>query len=111
MKSVQGMTQVTDGPLGIGTRIRFGARGKERDTSVTAFDPGKRIALTSTQGGVTATYEYSVAPAGDGSEVTLHAVCKATGLWKLIHPLIVFAMKKTDGSQLADLKAAIEQGA
>lgn len=36
MKSVQGMTQVTDGPLELGTHIRFGARGKERETRVTA---------------------------------------------------------------------------
>ena len=40
--------------------ISFKARGKERETRVTAFDRGKRIALTSTQAGVTATYTYAV---------------------------------------------------
>ena len=56
---------------------------------------------------MTATYEYTVAPAGDGTEITLKAVCKAEGLWKLLHPMIVVAMRKSDSSQLANLKAAM----
>ena len=74
---------------------------------MTALDPGKPIALTSTQGSVTATYIYSLAPDGDGTEVMLKAVCKATGFWKLRHPVIVLAMKKSDSPQLANLKLAM----
>ena len=79
MTSIEGMTQTTRGPIEIGTHFRFKARGKEHDTRVTALDQGKQIALTSTQGGVTATYTYSVEPVGDGTEITLQAVCKSTG--------------------------------
>lgn len=93
----------------VGTRLAFRARGKERESRVTALDAGKRIALTSTQGGVTATYTYGLAPAGDGTEVTLEAVCDATGAWKLLHPIIVLAMRKSDSSQLANLKTAMER--
>ncbi|MEE8272238.1 MAG: SRPBCC family protein [Alphaproteobacteria bacterium] len=107
MTGIADFTQVTQGPLEIGTRFRFMARGKQRETRVTALDPGKRIALTSTQGGVTATYTYSATPAGDGTEVTLKAVCNATGFCTLIHPVIVLAMKKSDSSQLANLKLAM----
>ncbi len=46
------MTQTPQGPLEIGSTFRFKARGKEHETRVTAFEPGKRIAVTSTQGGV-----------------------------------------------------------
>ena len=106
MTGIGPMTQTTPGALEVGTRFRFEARGKERETRVTALDPGKRIALTSTQGGVTATYTYVVEPAGNGTEVTLDAVCEAAGVWKLIHPIIVIAMKRSDSSQLANLKAA-----
>ncbi len=52
MRGIEGMTQTTQGPLKIGTTFRFKARGKEHETRVTAFEPGKRIAVTSTQGGV-----------------------------------------------------------
>jgi len=107
MAGIGAFTQITQNPLEIGTRFGFQARGKQRETRVTDFDSGKRIALTSTQGGVTATYTYSVAPAGGGTEMTLNAVCDATGLWKLIHPVIVFAMKKSDATQLANLKRAM----
>ena len=111
MAGIGAFTQITENPLEIGTRFGFQARGKQRETRVTALAPGRRIALTSTQGGVTATYAYSVARAGDGTEMTLDAVCEATGLWKLIHPVIVFAMKKSDSSQLENLKRAMDRAA
>jgi len=108
MPGIDDMTQTDPGPLEVGTRLSFMARGKERETRVTALEPGRRIALTSTQGGVTATYAYSLAPAGDGTEATLEAVCEAKGAWKLLHPIIVQAMRKSDSPQLAKLKAAVE---
>lgn len=111
MPGIETMTQTAQGPLKIGTRFSFKARGKERETRVTTLDPGKQIGLTSTQGGVTATYTDSVTPAGDATKVTLQAVCKATGFWKLLHPMILFAMKKSDSSQLANLKAAMNRRA
>lgn len=110
MTGVEEMTQLTQGPIELGTRFRFKSRGRERESHVTALEPGKQIALTSTQGGVTATYTYSLASAGDGTEVTLNAVCRATGFWKLLHPIIMLAMKKSDSSHLAKLKAAITHG-
>lgn len=110
MKGVWAMAQTTEGPLEIGTSFSFNARGKQRETRVTALEPGRQIALTSTQGGVTAVYTYSLAPVGDGTEVTLNAVCKATGLWKLLHPMIAIAMKQSDSSQLANLNAAMNRG-
>jgi uncharacterized protein YndB with AHSA1/START domain len=94
MTGIGTFTRMTQGPLEIGTRFGFKARGKERETRVTALDPGRLIALTSTQGGVTATYTYALTPAGDGTEITLTAVCKATGLWILVHPVIVLAMNE-----------------
>ena len=107
MTGVEGLAQTTEGPLEVGSRLSFVARGKARETRVSALDPGRRIALTSTQGGVTATYDYALVPAGAGTEITLKAVCEARGLWKLLHPMIVVAMRKSDSSQLAKLKAAM----
>ena len=95
--------------LETGSALTFHARGKARESRVTALEKGKRLALTSTQGGVTATYEYSLVPVADGAEVTLNAKCEATGVWKLLHPVIVIAMRKADSPQLANLKALIER--
>ena len=107
MTGVEDMRSLDDGPLAIGTRLQFKSRGKLRDSRVTALDPGRRIALTSTQGGVTATYTYALEPAKEGTEITLHAACTATGFWKLLHPVIVMAMRKSDSSHLANLKSAM----
>lgn len=108
MTGVEEMTQITRGSLGVGTRFKFTARGKEHETEITSLEPGKRISLTSTQGGVSATYDYSIVPSGGSTEVTLNAACTATGFWWWLHPLIVRAMKNSDSSQLTLLKSAIE---
>ena len=97
--------------LGTGSVLTFHARGKDRETRVTAFEEGRRLALTSTQGGVTATYEYALAPTPDGAEITLNACCEASGFWKLLHPVIAFAMKQADSPQIANLKALVERSA
>ena len=109
MTGIDGMTQDGSGPPQVGTRLRFRARGKERSSQVSVLVPGTRIALTSKQGGITATYTYSLEPSGDGTEATLDANCEASGAWRLIHPLIVFAMKRSDSSHLANLKSAMER--
>ena len=109
MRGVDGLAQVTPGPLQAGSRLRFKSRGKERESRVTALIPCERLALTSTQGGITATYTYLLAPAGDGTELTLEARCIATGAWKLLHPLIVFAMKQSDASHVGNIKAAMNR--
>ena len=109
MTGIDGMRPINSGPIGLGTRLQFTARGAERETEVTAFEPQKKLALTSTQGGVTATYVYSLFSAGEQTEIRLHATCKASGLWKLIHPIILLAMKKSDSSHLIRLKEAIER--
>lgn len=109
MTGVDGMTQDGSGPLEVGTRLRFRARGKERSSQVCALVPGRRIALMSAQGGITATYTYSLEPSGDGTEASLDADCEASGIWRLLHPLIVFAMRKSDSSHLAKLKSAMER--
>lgn len=108
MPGIEAMTQLDPGAIGLGTRFAFTARGKARETRVTAFEAGRLMALTSTQGGVTATYTYALAPSGSGTDVTLKAVCRASGVWRLLHPLIVVAMRRSDASQLVNLKLIVE---
>lgn len=62
MSGIGGMAQTSEGPLAVGTRLRFEARGKQRETVVSALEPSRSIALTSNQGGVSATYTYTLTP-------------------------------------------------
>ena len=108
MTGITHMKPITPGSIGVGSKFSFSARGAERESEVTACVPNQVLALTSTQGGVTATYEYSLTGNEQGTQVQLHAVCSARGVWRLVHPLILFLMKKSDSGHLVNLKRAIE---
>lgn len=84
--------------------LRFGSRGAERESTITTFDPPRQLALTSTQSGVTAVYQYHLREVGERTEITLEATCTASGLIRLLHPLIGYLMKRADSGQLAALK-------
>ncbi len=100
---------VATGPVGSGTRLTFEARGAERESEIVAWEPPKRMALRSKQGGMTAVYEYRCEGQGAGTEVTLDARCWGTGfLWKMLAPLIGILMKRTDSGQLIALRKMIE---
>ena len=58
---------------------------------------------------MTATYEYSCEAEEDGSRLTLHAQCVASGFgWKLAAPAIGYLMKRADSGQIRSLKARLE---
>ena len=109
MTGVDDLVQVGDGPPEVETRLRFRARGRERSSRVTEFVPEEQITLTSILGGITATCTYRLTPSGDGTEATPDATCGASGMWKLLQPLIVLAMKLNDSFHLANLKTAMER--
>lgn len=81
-----------------------------RESEVVQFARGRSIALESTQGGITAVYRYDIEPLEGGSRITLDVTCEATGFWKLLHPVIVRAMKKSDSSHLRRLGETLEKG-
>ena len=58
-----------------------------------------------------ADYVYSLEPVEQAAtRVTLVAECNFSGLhYRLLAPLIRFAIRRTDGGQIADLKRVMEQ--
>ncbi len=108
MKGVSDFEPVTPGPLKLGAKLSFTARGKSQDSEVTAWEPPRALALTSRAGGFRATYTYSLAPRGTHTQATLKVTCSARGAWKLLRPFIAFAMRHADSGQIRDLKRAIE---
>jgi len=109
MAGIDGMRAAIDGAVGNGTRVVFRARGSDRDAVIVAWAPPQRLALRSTQGGMTATYVYTCKPEASGTRLTLDARCEASGLgWRLAGPLIGFLMKRADSGQVAALKRLLE---
>lgn len=108
MNGIESMS--IDGETVEGARVRFFTRGQDRESVITHCETGRSVTLRSQQGGVTADYTYSIEPAGDAaSRVSLEAACSFSGLqFMLLGPLIRFAIRRTDGGQIAALKRVIE---
>lgn len=110
MPGVESM--VAKGPNEVGTELVFRARGKDRPSSIAAIEPGRAITLRSVQGGVTADYRYRVEPVSETvTDVHLDADCSTAGIWSAVGPLLRLMMKRTDSSQLEDLKKLLESEA
>ena len=109
MNGIESMS--IDGETAEGAHVRFFTRGQDRDSLITHCEPGRSITLRSQQGGVSADYTYSIEPAGESSSrVSLEAECHFSGLrYRLLGPLIGFAIRRTDGGQIAALKRVIEE--
>jgi uncharacterized protein YndB with AHSA1/START domain len=95
-------------PLALGTQLIFKARGAERMSEVVEFEEGRRLALRTAQGSISATYVYEMTPDGARSRVTLKVDCVAHGLTKLFAPLIRPRIRISDSKQLEFLKKAIK---
>lgn len=108
MPGIDSMQQEGYGPAEAGTTVVFQARGAQRTSVIMDWDPPRRLTLRSVQGGVTADYVYTLEPEGSGTRLTLSAMCTTQGLWRLIGPIISWAMARADSSQPQRLKAAME---
>jgi len=114
LASVVRAEKITPGPVGLGTRFletrRINGREASAEIAVTTFEPPLRYAATSSQSGVTATYHYTLTPEKNGTRVNLQAEATASGLKKLLLPIIVNFMKKEDATHLQKLKTVVEAG-
>lgn len=108
--SIDGLATRDGAPLHADSELVFTARGAERLSHVTAFEPGKTLALRSEQGSFTATYVYRLAPDANQSRVTLEATCTARGMAKLLAPLVRLMIRMADRNQLVKLRQVIEHG-
>jgi carbon monoxide dehydrogenase subunit G len=98
-----------EGPVAAGTTLVFTARGKERRGSIVAVEPGRSVTVRSIQGGVTADYAYGCVGHGHTTRVSLVADCSITGPWRLLGPLIRFAIRRADGGQLDAFAATFDR--
>lgn len=106
--------KLTPGPMAAGTLFRETRKmGSREHASVIEVTEHTRPTVHSASAkcmGCVASYRYTFQQAGKGTRVDLHAEVKGSGLAKLIAPMLLTAMRKQDGDQLASLKRAIEGG-
>jgi carbon monoxide dehydrogenase subunit G len=112
---VQSITQTTDGPPGVGTvyksTVKDAGMTTEREFEITEFIAPTRIrwversknTVTAPEGG------YDLAPAGDGTRLSVYNVLEGHGLvGRLLAPLALRAARKDADPFAARIKAAVE---
>ena len=112
VSSVVSMVKLTEGPVGVGTRYRETRlmNGKENfaELEVVAYEPYRQYAMKNVTEGIETIYHYNFQPEKDGTRIDLVCEVKASGVKKLMLPMVVSILKKEDGDHLQRLKQAME---
>ena len=108
------MRQLTDGPLGTGSRMEVTfALGPIKATiglELTAVEDGRRMAFRSFSGPIRWDGEYRLAPTGSGTDLSQQGRLTFTGLWRIIEPIVGAEISRSEVKELEKLKAAVEAG-
>ena len=112
VQSVQSMVKLTEGPVRVGTRYRETRlmNGKEQyaELEVVAYERDQKYAMKNVTEGIETVYRYTFHPEADGTRVDLVCEVKASGLKKLVLPMVASILKKEDGDHLQRLKRVLE---
>lgn len=110
--NIKSSKKITDGPIGVGTKFRETRvmRGQESSTEllIAAHQPNSHVAIVSEAEGIKVEYHYHLSPEGKGTRVRWVCELEASGLRKMMLPMVAGIMKKEDGNHLQKLKAHLE---
>jgi hypothetical protein len=112
LENITQSTQLTEGPIGVGTVFRetrlMGGKEASADLTITAYEPDTRVGISTEAEGITVTYRYDLTPEGTGTRLTWLCELEASGLRKMMLPMVAAIMKKEDGGHLQELKTFLE---
>ncbi len=113
--SVREFRKVSDGPLGVGSRIRevLDWRGREIviDDVVTAFEPPQRLGIRGGWKAADFEVDFRLEPDGDGTNATMDwPLYPKSFLLKIAAPFMGGAMRRATKEELELLKAYVERG-
>jgi carbon monoxide dehydrogenase subunit G len=104
--------QTSDGPLRVGsilqTVVKAFGRRRTADYLVTEYEPNRVFAFAVTAGPMTSRARYSVEPAGAGTRLTVSGEAEATGLLRLLAPILVRTVERHSQDDLFNLKRILE---
>lgn len=99
-------------PVGVGstlhTRMRAVGREVDFDWRVTAYDPGARMAVTSTSGVMATSSDLQFADASGATVVAVRIDAEPTGIMRLAEPMIADSIRSTLSTSLARAKRMLE---
>lgn len=112
VSSVKSMVKLTDGAVRVGTKYLETRlmNGKEHQTELEVIEyvPNRIYAMRNFTEGIEIIYRYVFSPENGGTQIDLVCTLKASGLNKLMLPVVSSIFQKEDGDHLQRLKKAIE---
>jgi carbon monoxide dehydrogenase subunit G len=112
LPNIKESRQLTDGPIRVGTKFRetrvVGGKEASADLLVSAYEPDTHIGLSTEAEGIKVEYHYQLVPVESGTRLTWTCELEASGLRRMMLPMVAAIMKKEDGSHLRQLKSYLE---
>ena len=104
--------QLTDGPFGVGTRIRAGGRLLGRPlgivVEVTELEPGARFAYRPVSGPLRTHNVYTFESKAGGTQITLTDEIELSGIFRLLEPVMARVVRRQYQANLSRLKTILE---
>jgi carbon monoxide dehydrogenase subunit G len=105
---------VTDGPIGVGSRLKsvdkLLGREIESTSEVTAYDPPNKYGQKALGGPVPFEFTVTLEPEGVGTKLTMAGHAEVGGFFKLAEGLVGKQLEQQIERDLAGLKRVLEQG-
>lgn len=112
LDNITDSTKLTAGPIAVGSTFRetrvVGKKESTADLVITAYEPDTLVGVSAEAEGIKVTYHYRLTPEGAGTNVAWTCELEASGLRRMMLPMVATIMKKEDGDHLQRLKAYIE---
>ncbi|MEU9700616.1 SRPBCC family protein [Streptomyces sp. NPDC047981] len=115
MKVIDSVAWQTPPPVTVGSRIAFTARFLGRRLAytyeITAYEPGRRLVMRTSEGPFPMETTYTWEPhgaRGDGTRMTLRNRGEPSGFAALAAPVMEASMRRAQNKDLARLKALLE---
>lgn len=112
LDNITGSRKLTDGPIAVGTMFReirlVDGKEASADLLVSAYEPNTHVGISTEAEGIKVEYHYHLSPEGGGTRLTWTCELQASGLRKMILPMVAGIMKKEDGDHLRRLKTYLE---
>ncbi|HEY8170888.1 MAG TPA: SRPBCC family protein [Candidatus Limnocylindria bacterium] len=112
LDNIKESTQLTEGPIAVGTMFRetrlMGGKEASADLVVNAYEPNTHVGIGTEAEGIKVTYHYRLSPEDDGTRLTWVCELQASGLRRMMLPMVAAIMKKEDGDHLQRLKRYLE---
>ncbi len=105
----ESMKKITDGPVDVGTRfLAKWKQSKQLEVECTNFERPRH--WTYTNGGpVSVRLSIELSPTESGTELRSTFDAHPNGLFRIIFPIFIQVMKRQEGRNMTNLKAALER--